>query len=221
MHWMYGSTPVWMSLMIGYNSHVLQLVVASIATAAVAVAQKVPQTTPGPPIRVEFRIFEGTSDVTAVTRLRVRPSGTDDTGQVVEGTDLTIDLPAGLYDAQAVRQESGHVVSVRWAERLVIMPYPDEGGRHLEVINFTNQFGALQLRWPEGQAPDPAGVAVTISKTGDARPMPTRVLHGLGYLLLVVPADTYDVRIIRPGKAPLSLASIEIPADRTRMKVIQ
>lgn len=174
-----------------------------------------------PPIRVEFRVFDGTNEVTALTRLRVRPSGSTETGRVIDGGDLTVDLPPGIYDAQAVRQESGQVVSVRWAERLVIMAYPDEGGRHLEIINFTNQYGALQLRWPEGQAPDPAGVAATVSKAGDSRPMPTHVLRGLGYVLLVLPADTYDVRIIRPGKPPIVLSGIEVPADRTRMKVIE
>ena len=175
---------------------------------------------PAAPIRTEFRVFEGAREVTTNTRLRVRPSGSTENGRVVEGTELRLDLPPGIYDVQAVRQESGQVVGIRLAERLVIMPYPDEGGRHLEVINFTNSFGALQLKWPDGQAPDPAGVAVTVSKAGEPRPIPSRVIAGLGYLLLVLPADTYDVRIARPGKDAIVLSGIEVPADRTRMKVI-
>jgi hypothetical protein len=180
----------------------------------------VPTVQAAAPIRTEFRVFEGAREVTTDTRLRVRPSGSSDAGRVVEGGELRLELPPGIYDVQAVRQESGQVVGIRWAERLVIMPYPDEGGRHLEVINFTNAFGALQLRWPDGRAPDSAGVAVTVSKSGEPRPMPARVITGLGYLLLVLPADTYDVRITRPGQDAILLPGIEVPPDRTRMKVI-
>ena len=121
-------------------------------------------------IRTEFRIFNGTTDVSGETRLRIRPSGSTETGHVLDSGALAADLPAGIYDVQAVRQRSGQVVSVRWAEKLVVMAYPDEGGRHLEVINFAHEHGALQLRWPEGQAPTPAELAVTVTKAGDSRP---------------------------------------------------
>jgi len=183
-----------------------------------ASAQPVPRTDA---IRTEFRVFDGTNEVSAETRLRVRPSGSSETGRVLEGGQLAVELPAGIYDVQAVRQQAGQVTNVRWAERLVVMAYPDEGGRHLEVINFANEHGALQLRWAEGQAPDPAGVAVTVTRDGETRPMPARALHGLGYLLLVLPTGTYDVRVTRPGKDPIELLKTEVPADRTRMKVIQ
>ena len=178
------------------------------------------QTADAPPIRTEFRVFDQTAEVTAQTRLRVRPSGSSDTGRILEGPSLTVDLPPGIYDVQAVRQQSGQVVNVRWAERLVIMAYPDEAGRHLEVINFASQFGALQLRWPEGQAPDPAGVAVTVHESGETRPFPTRTIFGAGYVLLVLPANTYDIRVSRPGREMTVLRAVEVPADRTRMKVI-
>ena len=172
-------------------------------------------------IRTEFRIFDGTTDVSGETRLRIRPSGSTETGHVLESGALATDLLAGIYDVQAVRQRSGQVVSVRWAEKLVVMAYPDEGGRHLEVINFAHEHGALQLRWPEGQTPTPAELAVTVSKAGDSRPTTARPIHGSGYALLVLPAGVYDVTITRPGKQAVRLASIEVPADRTRMKVVQ
>jgi hypothetical protein len=196
--------------------------IASLVWPLVVAAAGIPpaQAAAAPSIRTEFRVFDGTHEVTPETRLRVRPSGSSEAGRIVDGNELMLELAPGIYDVQAVRQESGQVVGVRWAERLVIMPYPDEGGRHLEVINFTNRFGALQLRWPDGQAPDPAGIAITVSKGGDTRPIPTRVLHGLGYLLLVLPADSYDVRIARPGQQPIVLPNVEVPSDRTRMKVI-
>ena len=172
-------------------------------------------------IRTEFRVFEGATEVTAETRLRIRPSGTMEPGRIIEGPTLSVELPAGIYDVQAVHQKQERVISVKWAERLVVMNYPDEGGRHLEVINFATGYGALQLRWPEGEAPDPAGVAITVARAGESRATPARVRQGLGYALLVLPAGTYDVRITRAGNPATVLAEIEVPADRTRMKVIE
>lgn len=188
---------------------------------ALSTAAGQPPPSRGDSIRTEFRVFDGTTEVSADIRLRVRPSGSSETGRVIDGGQLAVDLPPGIYDVQAVRQQSGQVTNVRWAERLVIMAYPDEGGRHLEVINFAGDYGALQLRWPQGRAPDPAGVAVTVTRTGEARPTPSRTLHGLGYLLLVLPAGSYDVRVTQPGREPTVLANVEVPADSTRMKVIQ
>lgn len=172
-------------------------------------------------VRTEFRVFDGTTEVSAETRLRVRPSGSTETGHVVEGATLAADLPPGIYDVQAVRQRSGEVISIRWAEKLVVMHYPDEGGRHLEVINFASEHGALQLRWPDGEAPDPAEIAVTATREGDSRPIGSRTLHGADYALLVVPAGTYDIRITRAGRDPLVMAGVEVPADRTRMKIVR
>lgn len=166
-------------------------------------------------------MFDGATEVSAETRLRVRPSGSTATGQLIEGSPFVIDLPPGIYDVQAVRQRAGEVISVRWAEKLVIMAYHDESGRHLEVINFASEHGALQLRWPEGQAPAPAGVAVSATRDGASRPTAARTFHGHGYVLLVLPSGTYEVRITRPGTDPVVLAGVEIPADRTRMKVVQ
>ena len=173
------------------------------------------------PIRTEFRIFDGTAEVTAETRLRVRPTGSTEAGQLVEGAQLMVDLPAGIYDVQAIRQRAGQAANIRWAEKLVVMAYPDEAGRHLEVINFANEHGALQLRWADGQPSDPAGLAVTVARAGENRPTSARLLHGPGYVLLVLPAGAYDVRVTSPGRDPVVLTGVEIPADRTRMKVVQ
>jgi hypothetical protein len=194
------------------------LAAAALAAASTAAARQAAPS--GVSIRAEFRVFDGTSEVSSITRLRVRPSGSSETGTVVDGSDLALDLKAGIYDVQAIRQESGHV-SVRWAENLVIMAYPDEAGRHLEVINFSDQFGALQLRWSGRQMPDPAGVTVTVSKPGDAHPTPAHPLRGPDYLLLVLPAGTYDVRVAGTGRPEVMLSAIELPPDRTRMKLIQ
>jgi hypothetical protein len=192
-----------------------------VVVALVASPHGVPEPPAGPPVRVEFRVFDGTTEITAQVRVRVRRSGTTETGTVVEGGDRSINLAPGIYDAEAVRQRGVDTVDIRWAEHLVVMAYPDEGGRHLEVINFAKDFGALELRWPDNQAPDPAGTGIAIFKAGDAHAVPSRVLRGPGYLLLVVPGDTYDVRIVRPGQGPVTFSRIEVPAGSTRMKTVQ
>jgi hypothetical protein len=87
----------------------------------------------------------------------------------------TLDVPEGFYDVQAVRERDGRVVTIRWAERLVVMRYPDERGHHLQVINLRPGFGALQIRAREGEAPptcvcslrDDGGQAMT--RKGSAR----------------------------------------------------
>ena len=186
-----------------------------------AAAPPAHQGAPAAPLQAEFRIFDGALEVTSSTRLRIRPTGSKEDGRTVDAADGPFDIARGIYDVQAVRQDAGQVVSVRWAERLVIMPYPDEGGRHLEVINFTDGFAAIQLRWADGHAPDPAGTAVTVANTGQRDPIPSPALRGLGYLLLVLPAGTYDVRVTQSGHPPVTLTAIDLPADRTRVSVIQ
>jgi hypothetical protein len=174
----------------------------------------------GAPIRTEFRVFDGAAEVTGETRIRVRPTGANEPGTVIEGARLMLELPAGIYDAQAIHHRDGRVLNVRWAERLVVMPYPDEAGQHLEVINFSPQFGALQLRLPDGSRTEDAAVSVRAQESG--APVPAvKPAIGDGYLLVVLPGGTYSFQITLPGQDPVLLSALEIPADRTRMIVVK
>ena len=110
-----------------------------------------------PQLALELRVFNGAEDVTAQTRVavhragdRTRPLILIEAGHAV----LSADVPPGIYDVQAIREREGRVVAIRWAERLVVMKYPDEHGRHLEVINFQPGFGALEVRGAGGIRPD-------------------------------------------------------------------
>ena len=170
-------------------------------------------------IQTEFRVFDGTTEVSASTRLRVRRSGRDETGRTLEGPALTVHLEPGLYDVQAIRHREGQVQAVRWAERLVIVHYPDEAGRHLEVINLSPGYGALQLRTPDHPRPDSSALRIERSTAGD----PARtaaVTPGAGYLLVIGRAGVYDLRVVMADLPPQALSSIEIPAERTRMRVL-
>lgn len=184
------------------------------------------------PVRAAFRVFDGVEEVTADTRVRVRVSGSGDEegGVVLNGPALSTDLPPGIYDAQAIRHRSGRVLSVRWAERLVIVRYPDEGPEHLEVINFEPNFGALQLRLPQGVKADPSMATIRgadedgdedtdEAAAGTAGNGRSRVHAGGGYLLVVAPAGTYSISLALPA-GPVTLPAVEIPGDRTRMHLV-
>jgi hypothetical protein len=170
------------------------------------------------PIVLELRVFLGADEVTPETRVTVHRAGerTNPVAQVPARTGrLELTVPAGIYDAQAIREVDGKVANIRWAERLVVMPYPDEGGHHLEVLNFSTGFGAVQIR-SGGAAALPE---VGLFKAGQhTRPVATPV-NGPGYVLFVVPAGAYDVQV-RSGSKVSWYSAIEVPTDRTRLWLV-
>jgi len=194
-------------------SHAL-LVALALAGPGTAQQQPAPQ----PRIVVELRIFNGATEVTSSTRVTLHRAGerTAPVAQIGprEGR-IEIDVPAGIYDAQAILEREGRVISIRWAERLVVMPYPDEAGRHLEVVNFQNGFGALQLRWKESDAPAEAVVYAAGMRDTEAGVR----LAGPGYALFVLPAGRYDVQT-RTGDRPAWHTGIEVPLNRTRLWIV-
>lgn len=171
-------------------------------------------------VLTEFRVFNGTEEVTASTRLRVLPAGARN-APAIEVDRPGVSLAPAVYDVQAIRTSDRGVRSIRWAERLAILHYPDEGGRHLEVINFQSGFGALQLRATQGTLP-PAAVAVF--ETGDHTAPAGSVLPGDGYVLFVGRAGRYDVRVQRAGAGGAPDANwflaIDVPAGRTRLRIV-
>jgi hypothetical protein len=197
--------------------------VAALLLLSLAMPQPQDREASSPRVRAEFRIFSGTEEITASTRLRIMPTGTrDQPTTLAEGTALATDIAAGIYDVQALRLRQGSIVGIRWAERLVVMYYPDEGGRHLEVINFEPGFGALQLRAQKGQLD---AYEVAIFPTRDRSKPAASPVDGVGYKLFVVPAGRYDVRIRPAGSVAETeetqwFLDIEVPADRTRIKTI-
>jgi hypothetical protein len=174
----------------------------------------------GPTVRLQLRVFDGIEDVTRETKIRLYPAGRrEDPIKLTLGPDqaLEADVTVGLYDVQAIREKAGEVAGVRWVERLLVQKYPDEFGRHLQVVNLRSGFGALQIR------PEADGVAVAgwsaVATTPGTPAAEVGKARALGPdLLLVVPSGTYDVKVTLPNAPPAWLTSVDIPDSRTRLK---
>jgi hypothetical protein len=185
---------------------------------ALAVALATTQASAPATVTLEVRVFNGVDDVTAESRVAVYRAGERAEPLARFGPrqgSLTTMVPAGFYDVQAIREKDGRVLGIRWAERLVVMAYPDEKGRHLEIVNLQPGFGALQVRSADGSTVPDVALYVAGLREKEAAPR----LAGDGYALFVVPAGSYDV-LVR-GAKPSWHAQIEIPSDRTRLWLAQ
>jgi hypothetical protein len=189
---------------------------------AVSLHAQQPDPSSQPPVTTEFRVFDGWHEVTAQARLRVMPSGERDKAVTVEPRrKLVAALAPGIYDAQAFHTRQGSVIGIKWAERLVVMHYPDEGGRHLEVINVKSGFGALQLRAAKRPI---SAYEVAVFASGERERPAGRQVAAEDYLLFVLRAGRYDIRVQHAGTTnPEDIRwflDVEVPADRTRLKKI-
>jgi hypothetical protein len=170
-------------------------------------------------LHLEIRVFDGARDVTAETRVTVHRAGDRDTPVArMEGSaaGVTIRVDPGIYDARAVRQRNGRVLAIRWAERLVVMPYRDEGGHHLQVINFATGYGALQIRPATPLTTGDRFLLIGSPQPGTHTPAPA---SSHGYVLFVVPAGQYNLQVTR-GDRQTWHRDIEVPLDRTRFIVV-
>ena len=185
----------------------------ALAAALIAVPARQPDA-----LTLEIRAFNGAEDVTVQTRLVVHRAG--ERKEALPHTRsgdgrVALQVPAGIYDVQAIHEREGRVVNIRWANRLVVMAYPDEAGHHLEVINFKNGFGALQLRAAKGVTFD----ASLYSAGKHDKPVASPITAA-GYTLFIVPAGFYDLQIRARGK-PSWQNNLEVPLDRTRLTVVE
>ena len=181
-----------------------------------AFAAQDPASIPAPQLTLELRVFNGSEEVTAQSRVTVHRAG--ERGEPMMNSAATagrvqLQIPAGIYDVQAIHERDGRVLNIRWANRLVVMAYPDEAGHHLEVINFKNGFGALQVRDPAGKQPD-----VAIYEPGRREKPAAPPVATSNYLLFVVRAGAYDV-LARAGGKSVWHTAVDVPADRTRLWV--
>jgi hypothetical protein len=169
------------------------------------------------PVTLELRVFNGGDEVTRHVRATVHRAG--DRGDAIAQrlpaeTPIELSLAEGIYDAQVFHEQDGRVLNIRWANRLIVMRYPDEGGRHLEVINFQNGYGALQVRAGTGQP-----VQAVLYPAGRRDRAAAEPRTGPGYTLFVVSAGTYDLDVTLGGKT-VRHPGLEVPLDRTRFFLV-
>jgi hypothetical protein len=187
-----------------------------LAVLALMMALPPPHVPPQTTLSLELRVFDGSEEVTSQTRVKLHRAGERGAAlaQTNPGTQrIELQVAEGIYDAQVIREREGEVVSIRWANRLVVMPYPDEGGRHLEVVNFKNGFGALQVREGDASPPD-----VALYQAGSRSKPITPAAAGRTYTLFVVPAGKYDLFV--KGDDGAWHTNIDVPLDRTRLWLV-
>lgn len=203
---------------------------AAVALASAQPAPPAPARAPvvvpagGPNVRLQLRVFDGVTEVTRDTRVLLFPAGRRGTPiRLTLGADRAYeaDVPVGLYDVQAIRAKTAGadaIAGVKWVERMLVQKYPDEYGRHLQVVHLREGFGALQIR-PEGTTTVPAGWSAVATPPGVPATEVAKA-RALGPdLLFVVPAGTYDVKVMLPSNAePTWITGIDIPDARTRLK---
>jgi len=167
---------------------------------------------------LELRVFNGSEEVTNQTRVFLHRAGDRGTPVAEAGGGpprIELKVDEGIYDVQAVRERDGQVVNIQWANRLVVMAYPDEAGRHLEVLNFRSGFGALQIRAADGSTP-----TVSIHEPSAATKEAAAAVGGAGYSLFVVPAGVYELAVKRGDRPAVRHPQIEVPKDRTRLWLV-
>ena len=168
------------------------------------------------PLFLEVRAFTGTEEVTSQLRLTVHHAGErGEPFKSLKSADgrIELEVPAGIYDIQAIQERDERVVNIRWANRLVVMPYPDEEGRHLEVVNFKNGYGALQVRGADR-------ASVKLYEAGRRDKPIASAFPGRSYVLFIVPSGLYDMQITVAAKSQWK-TGIDVPLDRTRLWVVQ
>jgi hypothetical protein len=177
-----------------------------------------------PTIRLEVRVFDGGEDVTHQTKVKLYQKGQrlSDIPMSVSSTPgqpTTAMVPVGFYDAQAIRERGrGEAPNIHWALQWLVQRYPDEYGRHLEVINFKGGYGALQIRPAPSEAAAAKGWSGIAYAAGDTTKEIAKSGSSGDDLLFALPSGRYDIKVTLADKSTQWVRDIDVPADRTRLK---
>ena len=169
------------------------------------------------PLSLDVRVFRGKAEVTGETTVTVFPAGnrTDGAPAPLVGGERRLPLTAGQYDLQLVQHQDGKVSGIAWTTLRLLVQYPGEAGRHLEVLNFEKGWGALQVRAEGPRQPGEAPWRARLV-AGDGTEV-ARGVDGEGYQVLVAPAGTYDIVIDRVG-GPVRFDDVEVKANLTYVR---
>lgn len=171
------------------------------------------------PLALDVRVFRGAVEVTRETKVTVFTAGHRTNGReapLISTGERQLPLEAGQYDLQLVQHQDGKVDGVAWTTLRLLVGYPGENGRHLEILNFDKAWGAVQLReYGANASGPPAWTARLLRKDGTEV---ARSVAGDGYQVLVAPAGVYDIAISRPRR-PVQLNDVEVKANLTDLRV--
>jgi hypothetical protein len=172
-------------------------------------------------VRLQLRVFEAAEDITQDAKLLLYPRG-QRTGDIAMtlGPDQAFEaeVPTGFYDVQIVKERRGQVGGLRWVENILVQRYPDEAGRHLQVLNLNPQFGALQIRPATTDSAAARGWSAVAVAPGEAAREVAKARSIGDDLLVVLPAGRYDIRVNLADRTTAWIRDIDIPVERTRLK---
>jgi hypothetical protein len=170
------------------------------------------------PLSLHVRVFRGQAEVTRQTDVLVFPAGVRTNGQpapLASSGVRMLPLRAGQYDLQLVQHEDGKVNGVVWTTLRLLVAYPGEAGRHLEVLNFEKDWGAFQVRASGPHQSGPVSWhARLVRKDGTEV---ARGVDGDGYQVLVAPAGTYDL-VVEGVDPRVRMHDVEVKANLTYVR---
>ena len=175
------------------------------------------------PVELVVRVFDGDEEVTARCGIAVYSADTREAPLVPQlrpGTGHHVEIAPGLYDLQITRRGPDDTVQIEWAEHLSVLRYPDEGGRHVEIINLQPVFGALVVRPPVAWLETDRDWRVSAFLHGGVGRAGFEPAGGTDHRLFILPAGRYDL-VAALGSTEIRMTDIEVPAQRTRLKLLE
>jgi hypothetical protein len=175
------------------------------------------------PVELIVRVFDELDEVTAHCQITVYAADTRDAPLVLDlrpGIGHYVEVEPGLYDLQITWRGPGDTVAIEWAEHLSVLWYPDEGGRHVEIVNLQPVFGALLVQPPVTWLETDRDWRVSAFLHGGVGRAGFEAVDGTDHRLFILPAGRYDL-VASLSSTELTVTDVEVPAQRTRLKLLE
>ena len=175
------------------------------------------------PVELIVRVFDERDEITAHCQIAVYTADTRDAPLVPDlrpGTGHHVEVEPGLYDLQITCREPGDTVVIEWAGHLSVLWYPDEGGHHVEIVNLQPVFGALLVQPPVAWLETDRDWRVSAFLHGGVGRAGFEPVDGTDRQLFILPAGRYDL-VAGLGSTQLTVTDVEVPAQRTRLKLLE
>ena len=175
------------------------------------------------PVELIVRVFDELDEITVHCQIAVYAADTRDAPLVLDlrpGRGHYVEVEPGLYDLQITWRGPGDTVAIEWAEHLSVLWYPDEGGRHVEIVNLQPVFGALLVQPPVTWLETDRDWRVSAFLHGGVGRAGFEAVDGTDHRLFILPAGRYDL-VASLSSTELTVTDVEVPAQRTRLKLLE